>query len=154
MEGLNSPGLFLIRAQQVGMGSLHSRAIRCSGENMLKVRLCAQRRVGQSRPQSGKALRVGFVAVETRPAPGGGSASHTGRERPTDCSCWLSCPALPSLAPSRHFLAREACWSSKKLPPAGCSGLVCLSAREVALALRPALRFEQCSGRGPGELCS
>lgn len=95
-----------------------------------------------------KALRVGFVTARIWPALGGGSTSHAGRERSMNRSCWLGCPALPSLAPSRGFLAQEAHLSSKKLPPVGASHPVCISMRELALAPIWPCSLDKCKGRG------
>lgn len=89
------------------------------------------------------ALSVGFATAEIWPALGRGSGTHVAWKRLMDWSCWLGCPALPSLAPSRGFLAQETCLCSKKLPPAGSSQPGCTSMREVALVSPPALRFEQ-----------
>lgn len=89
------------------------------------------------------ALSVGFATAEIWPALGRGSGTHVAWKRLMDWSCWLGCPALPSLAPSRGFLAQETCLCSKKLPPAGSSQPGCTSMREVALVSPPALQFEQ-----------
>lgn len=89
------------------------------------------------------ALSVGFATAEIWPALGRGSGTHVAWKRLMDWSCWQGCPALPSLAPSRGFLAQETCLCSKKLPPAGSSQPGCTSMREVALVSPPALQFEQ-----------
>lgn len=90
------------------------------------------------------ALSVGFATAEVWPALDRQSGTHVAWKRPMDWSCLLGCPALPSLAPSRSFLAQETCLCSKKLPPAGSSQPSCTSMREVALVSPPALQFGQC----------
>lgn len=166
LEGLGSPGLFSIRDTAgrrscvLGWGSLHSKVIRSSvGENVLNFHLCAQRvrwarararKEGCSRSQSGdcpegwlcncRDLASSGRRVSNSWSPGRGQWTH-----PADWAV-LPSPSPTLLAPSRGFLAQEACLSSKKLPPAGSSQLGCIS----KMAPPPAPQFGQGPHTGRG----